>query len=85
MNESIPSGRRDSASFLVRVWLEPRQAAGDERPLRGVVRNLRTGEERYLADPQKLGEVIRLGLEDGSRDRDEQREAVPERRPSRTE
>lgn len=47
-----------SASFLVRVWNEPREGQEKEALLRYYVRDLRTGEERYFSDPAGLGELI---------------------------
>ena len=45
-----------SSSFLVRMWREP-QTAG-EGPVRVYLRNLQTGEELYLGDPARVGEVL---------------------------
>lgn len=47
------AGRRGtiSDSFLVRIWREPREDRTASQPVRGFVRNLRTGEEHYLGDP----------------------------------
>jgi hypothetical protein len=45
-----------SSSFLVRMWREP-QAAGSG-PVRVYLRNLQTGEELYLGDPARVGEVL---------------------------
>jgi hypothetical protein len=47
-----------SGSFLIRVWTEPREMETDGETVRGFVRNLKTGEEQYLNDPQKLGELV---------------------------
>ena len=46
------------ASFLVRLWREPRTSRGGEIPARVYVRNLRTGSERYLKDATKLAELL---------------------------
>jgi hypothetical protein len=46
----------ESSSFLVRMWREP-QATG-EGPVRVYLRNLQTGEELYLGDPARVGEVL---------------------------
>ena len=48
-----------SASFLVRFWREPRPAEDGKPVVRGLVRNLHTGEEHYVADPAQLGEDLR--------------------------
>lgn len=47
-----------SASFLVRLWAEPREIEGESAPVRGFLRNLRTGEEHYLSDPGGLAELL---------------------------
>jgi len=46
-------------SFLVRVWVEPREAAGAEARVRLYVRDLRSGEERYLRDPDRIADLLR--------------------------
>lgn len=45
-------------SWLVRCWEEPRELAHAEPVLRCFVRDLRTGEERYLTDPREIGELV---------------------------
>ena len=45
-----------SSSFLVRLWREP-QTEGSG-PVRVYLRNLQTGEELYLGDPRRVGEVL---------------------------
>lgn len=45
---------RDSGSFLVRVWREPREDDRAAPIVRGYIRNLRTGADRYLATPEEL-------------------------------
>lgn len=45
-----------SSSFLVRMWREP-QATGSG-PVRVYLRNLQTGEELYLGDPDRVAEVL---------------------------
>lgn len=42
-----------AASYLVRIWKEPVSSSG-KSILRGYFRNLKSGEERYVADPQAL-------------------------------
>lgn len=55
--------RQMSDSFLVRCWREPREL--DDRPevVRVYVRNLRTGEEHYLNDTSRIGELVERGLQ----------------------
>jgi hypothetical protein len=45
-------------SWLVRCWEEPREVAQGAPVLRCLVRDLRTGEERYLSDPREIGELM---------------------------
>lgn len=47
-----------SNSYLVRVWREN----GAEAKVRFYLRDLKTGEERYLGDPDRIGEVLRGGF-----------------------
>ncbi len=57
---TAPAG---AASFLVRFWREPRRKADEAPVLRGYIRNLKTGEERYLAGPEQLADHVRTYLE----------------------
>ena len=64
MTENKPSSTLSSAAtpahaFLVRVWIEPREAAGAEARVRLYVRDLRSGEERYLVDPDLIADFLR--------------------------
>lgn len=45
-------------SFLIRLWLEPREIAGQEPPLRAYIRHLQTGEERYFSEPRMISEYV---------------------------
>lgn len=47
-----------SNSYLVRVW----QENGKEADLRFYLRDLKTGEERYLGDAKRVGELLTRGL-----------------------
>jgi hypothetical protein len=49
-----------ATSWLVRCWVEPREEGheGDPPVVRCCVRDLRTGQERYLSDPRALGELL---------------------------
>lgn len=49
--------QRQSASFLVRLWIEP-GGDGEAQALRGLVRNLQSGSEQGIADPTELGETL---------------------------
>ena len=56
MSDARGRGRRgQTASFLVRFWREPREKADDQPVVRGYLRNLGSGEELYLRDPEQLG------------------------------
>jgi hypothetical protein len=45
-------------SWLVRCWEEPREHPDEGAAFRCFVRNLKTGEERYLTDPREIGEIL---------------------------
>ena len=49
-------GRVDSPtmSWLVRCWIEPGEDRDGEPTFRCRLRDLRTGEERYLSDPRQI-------------------------------
>ncbi len=75
------SRNHQSGSFLVRFWVEPEAAPG-EQALRGSIKNLQTGQEHYLNDPGKIGELVRQHLGDK---KEPQQEAAPEGGAPRTE
>jgi hypothetical protein len=62
-----PGAGRPASSWMVRCWEEPREKAGEEPVFRCFVRDLRTGEERYLSDPRELGELILRKLREAGR------------------
>jgi hypothetical protein len=45
-------------SWLVRCWEEPREGEQETPVFRCSVRDLKTGEERYLSDPREIGELM---------------------------
>lgn len=45
-------------SWLVRCWEEMRDDPQEAPVVRCFIRDLRTGEERYLNDPRELGELM---------------------------
>lgn len=49
---------RSGGSFLVRVWYESRELEGGAPIFRGYVKNLQTGEERFLRDPERVTEHL---------------------------
>jgi hypothetical protein len=53
-----PTSER-ATSFLVRIWKEPGGPDGTSI-LRGYYRNLKTGDECYVADPQALCEILQV-------------------------
>jgi hypothetical protein len=58
VSEGRPKAGNPTLSWLVRCWEEPRERSQDGPVLRGFVRDLKTGEERYLSDPRQLGELL---------------------------
>lgn len=60
-----------SGSFLVRFWVEPSDVPG-EQVLRGCIKNLKTGQEHYVDDPGKVGDLVRGHLKDRERARDKE-------------
>ena len=50
--------RGSGTSFLVRLWREPRSDSGPEGPPRVYVRDLRSGDERYLKDIEALSDFL---------------------------
>lgn len=57
-----------SGSFLVRFWVEPSDSG--EQVLRGCIKNLKTGQEHYVDDPGKVGDLVRGHLADRDRVRE---------------
>jgi hypothetical protein len=51
-----------SHSFILRLWLEPREIAGEEPEWRAVIEHVGSGEKRYLRDLGMLEEHIRSYL-----------------------
>lgn len=56
------AARRRARSYLVRLWVEPRELDGEEERVLGYVRDLRTGEETYLCSPDELAAVLGRNL-----------------------
>ena len=50
--------RSGSSSYLVRVW----QESGPDGRVRFYLRDLKTGEERYVGDPRRIGDLLTNGL-----------------------
>lgn len=55
--------RSGSSSYLVRVW----QETGDDARVRFYLRDLKTGEERYVGDSSRIGDVLANGLRAGDK------------------
>ncbi len=53
-----PAQDRIGGSFLVRVWYEAREVEGGAPAFRGYVKDLRTGEELFLRDPETVKDHI---------------------------
>lgn len=53
-----PAADRSSGSFLIRVWYEAREIDGGAPAFRGYIKNLQTGEERFVRDPATVSEQI---------------------------
>ena len=66
-----------SGSFLVRFWVEPSDVPG-EPVLRGCIKNLQTGKEQYVNDPEKIGDLVRGHLKDKEKDKGRDREQEKE-------
>jgi hypothetical protein len=48
----------NTVSWLVRCWEETREGSQEAPVVRCFIRDLRTGEERYLNDLRELGELM---------------------------
>lgn len=59
------STMKNSTSFHMRFWWERQDAESDLPVLRGMLRNLRTGEEQLVGDVNQLEEQMRRLLEAG--------------------
>lgn len=57
--------QRHVASFLIRFWLEPRETEDGTPPMRGYIRHLQTGEERYVNDTGMIAEYVLHQLRNG--------------------
>lgn len=61
-SDSERARNHQSGSFLVRFWVEPSDSG--EQVLRGCIKNLQTGKEQYVTDPEKIGDLVRGHLKD---------------------
>lgn len=74
VSEGRPKTGNPTLSWLVRCWEEPRERSQDGPVLRGFVRDLKTGEERYLSDPCQLGELLNREMRGAERAAEEGQE-----------
>jgi hypothetical protein len=58
-------------SWLVRFWEESREDPREAPVVRCFIRDLRTGEERYVSDPRELGELMLQHLRSAREESDE--------------
>jgi len=70
--------RSQSGSFLVRFWVEPAAGPG-EHAIRGCIKNLQTGEEHYLKDPDKIGDLVLRQLGSQGKAEETAKNSVPEK------
>jgi len=68
MSRATPINDRSAGSFLVRVWYETRETAEEPPTFRGYIRNLLTGEERFIRDPETVSEQILKQMSGGPQD-----------------
>ena len=76
MNEAKPKTGSIALSWLVRCWEEPSQQPDESPVLRGFVRDLKTGKERYLSDPGELGEMVTQEILEVERTREDEAEKL---------
>ena len=60
-------GSPATLSWMIRCWEEPRGQEEGEPVFRCFVRDLKTGEERYVSDPRELGELVLRRLRESGR------------------
>ncbi|MFQ6059101.1 MAG: hypothetical protein ACE5MB_09530 [Anaerolineae bacterium] len=56
--------RRKYASFLVRIWQEPREIAGHIPQWRGSIEHIQGEQKRYFKDTEALAEFIQEVLDE---------------------
>ena len=54
-SDAKTEGRR-SVSFLVRLWIEPGREG--ESAIRGYLRDLQSGAQQYVGNPEELGTLL---------------------------
>ena len=59
MSEGKARPKAPTKSWLIRCWAEPSEKDPDgDRVRRCSIRDLETGEERYISDPHELGNLM---------------------------
>lgn len=59
MSEGRARPKIPTKSWLIRCWEEPHGQVPEGKPVhRCSVRDLETGEERYVSDPRELGDLV---------------------------
>ncbi len=66
MSEGRARPKVPTKSWLIRCWAEPREQDPDGDPVRRYsIRDLETGEQRYISDPQELGNLMTRRIPEG--------------------
>lgn len=66
MSEGRARPKVPTKSWLIRCWAEPREQDPDGDPVRRCsIRDLETGEERYISDPHELGNLMTRRIPEG--------------------
>ncbi len=69
MSEGSARPRTPTKSWLIRCWEEPREQQPREGPVRRYsVRDLETGEQRYVSDPRELGDLVNRRMQETGQD-----------------
>jgi hypothetical protein len=76
VSEVKPKTGSIALTWLVRCWEEPSEQSEDRPVLRGFIRDLKTGKERYLSDPGELGEMVTQEILEVERTREDEAEKL---------
>jgi hypothetical protein len=68
-----------TGSWLIRCWEEPTKQSQDDPVVRGFVRDLKTGKERYVSDPRELGEILAQEMREAGETPEGEREVLRKR------
>jgi hypothetical protein len=62
-------------SWLIRCWEEPREQEPEGDPVhRCSVRDLETGEQRYVSDPRELGDLVNRRMREAGKTEEPEQE-----------